>query len=88
MIAVTVFVCHQWLILRLIVRSFVYYSPETTGQSPTLTRASTQKRQEPKVKANREVARAAKKHTVEFTAPRGSDDDEECRSSTLRGWRR
>jgi hypothetical protein len=44
--------------------------------------------QEAKVKADREVARAAKKHTVEFTAPRGSDDDEECRSSTPRGWRR
>ena len=56
--------------------SFVYYSSETTGLSPTLTRASTQKRRKPEVKADREVERAVIQHTVEFTAPRGSDDDE------------
>jgi hypothetical protein len=33
--------------------------PETTGQSPTLTRASTQKRRKIEVKADREVARVA-----------------------------
>ena len=38
------------------------------GQSPTLTRASTQKRREPKVKADREVARVAIQHSRVYSA--------------------
>ena len=72
-----------------IFRSF-QYSPETTGQSSTLTRAGARKRLEQKIKANHKGS-SARYHIAASERYRvhaeGDENDVVCQSSTQQGRR-